>query len=475
MRAVTFVSRLTLEVAGTVAQNAVYLGDVDSDGAHELVVGTEGGDLLVFKGTGAQAWRRCSGLGFITAIGVGDLLNRGSNVLVVVSGCGWVNIFSLTDKERKGGDMMTPLHTQRLPANVKDLIICDVNGDGSSELVVSLTDRVVRTYRWVQATEEFSPPGSPTEPQPSGSGEETPSSHLTPGAANSFGLPPYLLNCPPGRLVSVHKWEFASQIGTITCNIDTDGSPCLLVAQPGGAFMKLRCNQVDETDQVEGEEPGLDEDQTVLSSMSVEYEPLGVHRRRNPNVSAEILGGFVSEEPGAGTRYAIVTLDGTVMLVDRGDRQPMESILWNLQVDHQLMCLSKLDVTGDGQQEVIACSWDGQTYIISQDRQAVRFQFEESVLTFTAGLYSLGSGGEEPPTPALVYVTFTNKIQLYFGLGLEGGIKMSSLIHCPGNSKDKVDTKLDQLGVDRGNLEQLQQVYRYLLYQLPRQGSVTES
>ena len=38
-----------------------------------------------------------------------------------------------------------------------------------------------------------------------------------------------------------------------------------------------------------------------------------------------------------------------------------------MQVDHQLMCLSKLDVTGDGLEEVVACSWDGQTYIISQE------------------------------------------------------------------------------------------------------------
>ena len=73
------------------------------------------------------------------------------------------------------------------------------------------------------------------------------------------------------------------------------------------------------------------------------------------------------------------------------------------------MCLSRLDVTRDGLQEVVACSWDGQTYIISQDRQAVRFQFEENVSTFAAGLYSLSPG---VTTPALVYVTFNNKIQV---------------------------------------------------------------
>ena len=32
----------------------------------------------------------------------------------------------------------------------------------------------------------------------------------------------------PGRLVSINKWEFASQIGTVTINSDTDGSPALL-------------------------------------------------------------------------------------------------------------------------------------------------------------------------------------------------------------------------------------------------------
>ena len=31
-------------------------------------------------------------------------------------------------------------------------------------------------------------------------------------------------------------------------------------------------------------------------------------------------------------RYAIVTLDGTVLLVDQGTKDPMDSIMWNLQV-----------------------------------------------------------------------------------------------------------------------------------------------
>ena len=37
------------------------------------------------------------------------------------------------------------------------------------------------------------------------------------------------------------------------------------------------------------------------------------------------------------------------------------------------------EISGDGLQEVIACSWDGQTYIISQDRQAVRCEKNKAI------------------------------------------------------------------------------------------------
>ena len=308
MRSVTFVSRLTLDISGDVAQHGLCLGDVTGDGDHELVVGTDGGDLLVFKGAGGQVWRRGQDMGFITAVGMGDLLNIGHTVVVVVSGCGWLNILDLhndTDMETMEGEIK-PIHTQRIPANVKDVIIGDINGDGSTELVISLTDRVVRTYKWLAASSTSSESASASQ----------------------------------GRLVSINKWEFASQIGTVTLNYESDGSPALLVAQPGGAFMKLKCDKSKEDEVTENTtsvgEDHDDEEAEVLSKMSVEYEPLGVNRRRNPNVSAEILGGFHTAgwSPGdtGGTRYAIVTLDGTIMLVDNCDKPPMESIMWNLQV-----------------------------------------------------------------------------------------------------------------------------------------------
>ena len=223
--------------------------------------------------------------------------------------------------------------------------------------------------------------------------------------------------------------------------------------------MKLKCSKETELPENRGEVEEEEGQTSVLSNMSVEYEPLGVNRRRNPNVSAEILGGFKTLD-GEGTRYAIVTLDGTIMLVDNCEKPPMESIMWNLQVDHQLMCLSKVDVTGDGLEEVVASSWDGQTYIISQDRQAVRFQAEENVATFVSGMFSLRPGLTKP---ALVYVTFNNKIQLYHNLGLERGISLSSLVHWPGMLESAKEL-LQELEVDTEDMKQLQEVYRYCLY-----------
>ena len=109
---------------------------------------------------------------------------------------------------------------------------------------------------------------------------------------------------------------------------------------------------------------------------------------------------------------------------------------------------------------MIACSWDGQTYIVSQDRQGVRFQFEESVSTFTAGQFSLNS---QQTVPTLVYVTFTGKIHLYHNIGLDRGITLSSLVHCPGMIEEAGQV-IAALGGDPQNMTDLQKMYSYCLY-----------
>ncbi len=58
-----------------------------------------------------------------------------------------------------------------------------------------------------------------------------------------------------------------------------------------------------------------------------------------------------------------------------------------------MFALALVDVTGDGNDEVVACAWDGMTYFVdSKDQNLVKFKFGQAVSAFTAGLYSLEPG-----------------------------------------------------------------------------------
>ncbi|XP_058793852.1 KICSTOR complex protein ITFG2-like isoform X2 [Phymastichus coffea] len=504
MRAVCFVKRLQWDVPGTLLRHGLIIGDVNNDGDNELVVGTAEGDLYIFKGM--ELWQKISGLGLITCVTIGDVFNyvhpslqtlqsetgndncdisdpirklKGGNASVTNSQAD-LNILNYKASQSKPDNSlgkMECVHTQRIPTNTKVVLIADVDKDGANELIIGLTDRVVRSYRW--------------------------SSNADLGT---------------GKLVGLNKWECANQIGTVTLQDDADGTPTLLVAQPGGTFMRIKCN----VDDCQAEDDCFDNNSEVAASC-VDYQTLGISRMRNPNISTEILGNLTpkltyfplknsirfvkandnvyrspfsndfqdkyatmnvtnrkNDQPdtdqvdgnllgrntvyreyetdktdrlefhssygslavradivakldrltlenqekmndselkvkdnnkswSSGKSYALATLDGTIMLVKD------EIILWAMQVDHHISGLCALDVTGDEADEIIVCTWDGQTYILDQQRNSVRFQFEEPVRAFCAGMYSITPGDS---SPSLVYNNFANKIFLYYEVRL---------------------------------------------------------
>lgn len=73
---------------------------------------------------------------------------------------------------------MECVHVQRIPTNTKVVLVADIDKDGANEMILGLTDRVVRSYRWSSNTD--------------------------------FGT---------GRLVGLNKWECANQIGTVTLQV----------------------------------------------------------------------------------------------------------------------------------------------------------------------------------------------------------------------------------------------------------------
>lgn len=145
---------------------------------------------------------------------------------------------------------------------------------------------------------------------------------------------------------------------------------------------------------------------------------------------------------------------GTLKLTEEADK-----LLWSVQVDHQLFALEKLDVTGNGHEEVVACAWDGQTYIIDHNRTVVRFQVDENVRAFCAGLYACKGGCN---SPCLVYVTFNQKIYVYWEVQLER-MESTNLLKVL-EAEPEFCGLLRELGVDPDDLPAARALLHQTLY-----------
>jgi len=138
---------------------------------------------------------------------------------------------------------------------------------------------------------------------------------------------------------------------------------------------------------------------------------------------------------------AVCTLEGWLKLHDI-KRGPM----WGIQVDHELFALGLVDVTQDGNEEVVACAWDGMTYFVEpKDQYLVKFKFDSPVCAFTAGLYSVETG---KAVPSLVYVSSRSEIVIYYEV-LLATLSSGTLV----NRLKKEITKYYSLKEDQFSLE----------------------
>jgi len=76
----------------------------------------------------------------ITALAAGDLRNTGREELVVIQSNGLLQ--SLTYPGRANSSAPTLLFSQQLYSNICSAEVRDIDGDGQSEMVVVMTDRV---------------------------------------------------------------------------------------------------------------------------------------------------------------------------------------------------------------------------------------------------------------------------------------------------------------------------------------------
>lgn len=428
-------------------------------------------------------------------------------------------------------------YDQRMPANCKDLLLADLDGDGQNELIVGLTDRVLRTYKWIT------------------------------------------IGPDRGKFVGLYKWEFADQIGAVSLNPSQhENCQDIIVAQPGGTYAKLECfdkkpttaanpnstpsdslvarlkqvsidDDASEQQQQPADVPDDDDDNVrteYISKLTPEYHQLALAQMRNHHISTEVLGG-IRDKKSPDTHHSsslivIATLDGTLMLVNK------DEILWSIQVDHQLFALAMLESSetsemsdadnggpklsqsestctivpsskfdnyqqqqqssisagsvqasdddtttqqadGDGSkpssadgsdggnkqrkvsQYFAVCAWNGKTYIVDEERNYLRFKFDEAVSAFTAGNYYF----EGAHHSALVYATFNNQIVLYYDI-LRNQIRPMYLLNEILNNPRHNDLlkKLEilngrVLGTQDTSIQQLRDLLHDVLYAVTNQ------
>ncbi|XP_037243808.1 KICSTOR complex protein ITFG2 isoform X2 [Falco biarmicus] len=362
---------------------------------------------------------------FPHAICLGDADND-TNLVVAVSAEGWFHLFDLTTSkhpdasghhELAAAEEQKPVFKQHIPANTKVMLINDIDGDGKCELVVGYTDRVVRAFRWEDLSDS--------------------SDHVS------------------GQLLLLKKWLLEGQVDSLSVNPGPDGSPELMVSQPGCGYAILLCTWDSEQQATtEGRDSSAAGSEAPVRDVILHQTSGRIH---NKNVSTHLIGsigrGCSSENTGSGL-FALCTLDGTLKLMEGADK-----LLWSVQVDHQLFALEKLDVTGNGHEEVIACAWDGQTYIIDHNRTVARFQADENVSAFCAGLYACKGGSN---SPCLVYVSFSQKIYIYWDVQLERmeSTNLLKILDCD----PEFGSLLQQLGVERDDVSAVKNLIHKTLY-----------
>ncbi|XP_062449452.1 KICSTOR complex protein ITFG2 isoform X3 [Rhea pennata] len=394
MRSVSYVQCVALEFSGSLFPHAICLGDADNDTLNELVVGDTNGKLYVYKNDDSKPWtvRSCQGMvscgqsfKMLTCVGVGDICNKGKNLVVAVGAEGWFHLFDLSSPASKHPDAsghhelvagaaeeQKPVFKQHIPANTKVMLINDI-----------------------------------------------------------------------------------VQVDSLSVNPGPDGLPQMMVSQPGCGYAILLCTwDSEQQPTTEGRDNSAPGREAPVRDVVLHQTSGRIH---NKNVSTHLIGsigrGCSSVNSGSGL-FALCTLDGTLKLMEGADK-----LLWSVQVDHQLFALEKLDVTGNGHEEVIACAWDGQTYIIDHNRTVARFQADENVSAFCAGLYACKGGSN---SPCLVYVSFNQKIYVYWDVQLER-MESTNLLKILESDPEFGDL-LQQLGVERGDISSVKDLIHKTLY-----------
>uniref|UniRef100_A0A0V0J230 Integrin-alpha FG-GAP repeat-containing protein 2 n=3 Tax=Schistocephalus solidus TaxID=70667 RepID=A0A0V0J230_SCHSO len=432
MRYVMFVDRIEIPNVTTVSSSNLFLYDVDNDGDLELVIGNwdtgdladtapTNGTLLVLKY--GKVWLKCCNLNMVTCVSAGRLCSRDKSLIVALCADSHCYLFDATTQPflESGNNvdepsLMRPSYHQKLAFNAKDVRIVD--GEGPCDMVAAYSDRVVRLFRWKQS----------------------------PDAKEEFD----------GELVLLLKWELAGQISRISFHSTPNEKNLFVASQPGGGFAFLQKKFETYNDRIcpmlVYHPPKL----TAIRSVETRTWVIG-------NVKKGVQSHGPGGEPSCNYYMAVCLADGTVLLLD-ADLDKNE-VLWcaQLQVQGELFGLSTLNFTSEDTEDVSVCCWDGSTYIFNYRKDILRFLVGQSCQAFTSGKYAMRRGHNEP---VLVYATCESSLLIYYNLNVDS-IPIYSLTQ-KIYLRPSLLKKLEDLGVNTSNSDQVRQAVHYLLYEFGR-------
>ncbi|KAI9141459.1 hypothetical protein BKA69DRAFT_1124783 [Paraphysoderma sedebokerense] len=271
-------------------------------------------------------------------------------------------------------------------------------------------------------------------------------------------------------------WSFDGQLGTLAVSVDSEDRPLLLVAQPGGTYVtidyegkKLPSSQTlkslndpaSSPSPVDPSSKSSSTDNFFLKNLNetMTFNPIRYNTAPNNTIASD-TGGLVVDFTGKyalevgteivaglkrggresvsrGTKdhndlIALVTMDGTITLHDPHYKTQKLS---DLQVNHQLFSASKLNLISpeireqarhrakeddafdfEESDQVVACSWDGTTYIVDTHLNAVQVVGGERVCAFAAAMYAIQPGKN---VPCFFYVNFEDDITVYYNVYLK--------------------------------------------------------
>lgn len=144
------------------------------------------------------------------------------------------------------------------------------------------------------------------------------------------------------------------------------------------------------------------------------FYPITTKPTRTTNaIDTQIIGGIKRENEISGV-LGLCTHDGNFMMLDDA-RNCNSNPVRNTSEERWFTMLS-VDLTNNGNEEVVLCSLSGMTYIIDKEHNILSYNFNENVSAFCAGNFGVS---EQTSSPCLCYVTLTGKIFLYYNVWID--------------------------------------------------------